>query len=101
MKRILVGVCVCWLTLAVPASGGHLNNVAPLAFGMTQDVATVLRAPLNYIAGRPGSEVFLADVDTSIPGFYPVGAHIYLQFRHGHLTGWKTDRRLRPRFLFF
>jgi hypothetical protein len=32
-----------------------------------------------------------------IPGFYPVDKGVALQFRRGHLTGWKQDWHLnRP-----
>lgn len=63
----------------------------PLAFGMTaSDVAFALDARLVYISGSHGNEVLAA----SLPGnntLFARGDRIYLQFRHGQLTGWKGD----------
>jgi len=91
MTRLLIAlVCLGWLTGG--AAAGWTSNIAPLAFGMTpDDVARALGTPLVYVTGRPGAEVFVAERDTGVPGFYPVATRIYLQFRKGGLTGWKKD----------
>jgi hypothetical protein len=83
------------------SSAAHASNVAPLAFGMTpEEAAVALKAPLQYLAGRPDSEVFAAERDAGVPGFYPVHEWIYLQFRRGKLSGWKKDWRLLRGWLF-
>ncbi len=92
MRRVIVSLCVCWVAYC----GATRSNTAPLAFGMTPDAAEVaLGVPLLYHSGRPGSEIYLAVGLADIPGFYPVDTALALQFRRGHLTGWKSDRRLR------
>jgi len=69
----------------------------PLAFGMTPDeVARVVDAPLIYLSGPRGSERYLIERMASVPGLYPVGTHIVLQFRRGRLTGWRRDWQMRP-----
>jgi hypothetical protein len=30
-----------------------------------------------------------------VPGYFPTDSAIALQFRNGHLTGWKKDWRVR------
>lgn len=71
-------------------------NTAPLELGMTPDAAaTALGVPLEPVAGRPGSEVFFAKLPAGTPGF-PVDGLLYLQFRHGRLTGWKRDWHIGP-----
>ncbi len=91
MARIIT--VVFWLGwLCSIAMGGQFSNVAPLAFGMTPDQAAgALGAPLVYVRGRPGAETFVAERDAGVPGLYPVGERIFLQFRRGGLTGWKKD----------
>jgi len=91
MKRLVASLWVC-----LAAYCGSQSNVAPLAFGMTVDQAAyALGVPLVYYSGPPGSEIFVAYGSPGIPGFYPVDSAIALQFRNGHLTGWKKDWRLR------
>jgi hypothetical protein len=88
MKSVTALACAGWLT--VP--GADPPSTLPLAFGMTpQQAAGALGAPLVYDHGRPGSEVFFATRPAHIPGFYRVDRLVYLQFRHGCLTGWKND----------
>jgi hypothetical protein len=68
-----------------------LSNTAPLAFGMTvQEAATALNAPLKYIRGKPGDEVFAAPRFASA-GYFDRHDQLFLQFRNGRLTGWKGD----------
>jgi len=53
----------------------------------------------GFMPGRslctPRRRPCLAAGPAGIPGFYPVDAGIALQFRNGHLTGWKKDWQLR------
>ncbi|MFZ5734593.1 MAG: hypothetical protein ACOY4O_17805 [Pseudomonadota bacterium] len=69
-----------------------LSNTTPLAFGMSAgDAAAVLQAPLTYVSGKPGNEVFVVQrVQWGAPFFEREG-RLYLQFRNGRLTGWKGD----------
>jgi hypothetical protein len=91
MKRVVASLCMCWAAYC-----GYDSNVFPLAFGMTPDQASLaLGVPLVYHSGPPGSEIFLAFGTPGIPGFYPVDSALALQFRKGHLTGWKKDWRVR------
>jgi hypothetical protein len=75
-----------------PPFTSTLSNTAPLAFGMDAMAATdALGVPLNYISGRPGNEVFLAFRSYGGSGFFNRKDRLYLQFRKGHLVGWKGD----------
>jgi hypothetical protein len=90
MKRLVVSIWICF--------GGYCgyNNVVPLAFGMTpQEAAAALGVPLVYHSAHRGSEIYVAYGSAGIRGFYPVDGAVALQFRNGHLTGWKNDWRLR------
>jgi hypothetical protein len=106
-SRFILGLAA--VLLAAPAGAGQwpppspsfvdtLSNNAPLQFGLTpQETATALGAPLVYATGRPGNEVFTAQV---------VGGHffsrtdtLFLQFRKGRLTGWKVDRHMASPFV--
>jgi outer membrane protein assembly factor BamE (lipoprotein component of BamABCDE complex) len=103
MTRIALTLCLILLgSLArseARAANALASNIAPLAFGMTQQQVTdALGAPLTYIAGRPGNEVYFSVRDTRVPG-YPVGEALVLQFRRGMLTGWKKDWRVRKPWL--
>ena len=91
MKRVVASVCVCWAAYC-----GTPSNTAPLAFGMTPEQAAIaLGVPIFYHSGRRGSEIYVTGGSARVPGFYPVDSAIALQFRKGHLTGWKNDWRLR------
>jgi hypothetical protein len=69
-----------------------LSNNTPLAFGMdAEDATRALGAPLTYVSGRSGSEIFLAFRHEGGSGFFPRNDRLYLQFRNGRLTGWKGD----------
>ena len=90
MNRVVASLFVCWMTC------GLQSNTAPLAFGMTpQEAELALGTPLVYHFGRPGSEIFVVYGTPGIPGFYSVDSALALQFRRGHLTGWKKDWRVR------
>jgi len=74
---------------------GSYND--PLLFGMTRDeVARLVDAPLIYLSGPPGSERYMVERMSTVPGWYPVDARIILQFRRGRLTGWRRDWQMRP-----
>ena len=75
-----------------PPFTATLSNNTPLVFGMgEEDAARALGAPLNYISGRPGDEIYLAYRDIGGSGFFNRRDRLYLQFRRGRLTGWKGD----------
>jgi hypothetical protein len=104
MTRVLVALCLCIFSLGA-AHATEANalrpNTLPLAFGMSvEETATALGAPLTLIAvQRRGGEVYFSQYDARVPGF-PVEERIVLQFRKGHLTGWKQNWRInKPWFL--
>ena len=69
-----------------------LSNTAPLAFGMDREsVAAALGAPLTYVRGSPGNETFVVIRMVNGDGFLFRKDPLYLQFRHGRLTGWKGN----------
>ena len=69
----------------------------PLLFGMTRDeVARLVEAPLIYLSGSRGSERYMVERMSTVPGWYPVDTRIILQFRRGRLTGWRRDWQMRP-----
>lgn len=107
--KATAAIAAALVALAAPAAGGQLplpspvfvdtlQNNWPLEFGLTpQQTATALGAPLIHAVGRPGNEVFTAQV---------VGGHffartdtLFLQFRKGRLTGWKVDRQTARPFV--
>lgn len=101
MTRLLAVLCFTLLSLGAHAADALRPNIAPLAFGMNQqEVSNALGAPLNPIAAqRRSGEIYFASYDARVPG-YPFGERIVLQFRKGHLTGWKRDWSIRkPWFL--
>jgi hypothetical protein len=88
MRRLMAWTFVCWFS----ACTAWEPQTLPLTFGMSkEEVEAALGAPLTYVTGRPGSEVYLAEQSARIPGFYPVDERITLQFRKYKLTGWKFD----------
>ena len=96
MKRVAASLWICWGVYC-----GLQSNTFPLAFGMTPAEASLaLGVPLIYHSGRPGSELLLAYRPAGIIGFYPSDSAIALQFRNGHLTGWKKDWRMQRNWPF-
>ena len=90
MKRVVASLWVCWAVYC-----GYQSNTVPLAFGMTlEEAAVALGVPLFYYAGHDGSEIYVAYGQAGVLRAYPVASAIALQFRNGHLTGWKKDWRL-------
>jgi hypothetical protein len=93
MRRSLVAVCIWWLGAC--ATQGVVND--PLTFGMTKaEVAAVLEAPLIYLSGPRGAERYMVERRSTVPGIYPVDTRVVLQFRKGHLTGWRRTWQMRP-----
>jgi hypothetical protein len=88
---------LCWFAVCnagVPPG----SNTQPLVFGMSaQAAADALGVPLVRVPGRR-SEVYAATRPAGVPGIYPVDETMFLQFRRGRLTGWKSDWRMRPRW---
>ena len=79
----------------IPRPLGSYND--PLLFGMTpEEVARVVDSPLIYLSGSRGSERYMVLRLATVPGWYPVDTRIILQFRRGHLTGWRRDWQMRP-----
>jgi hypothetical protein len=75
-----------------PPFNATLSNNTPLFFGMgAEEAATALGAPLNYVSGRPGDEIFLAFRNVGGSGLFYKKDRLYLQFRKGRLAGWKGD----------
>jgi hypothetical protein len=67
-------------------------NGVPLGFGMTPDqVSEVLGVPLSYVRGTRGNELLLALPNIKGSALSARSDGLYLQFRRGHLTGWKGD----------
>jgi hypothetical protein len=93
-KSTVAALVLCWAVNCGP----YDSNTWPLAFGMTpQEAATALGMQLTYLSGPRGSEVYVATGSAGVPGRFPVDAEITLQFRGGHLTGWKKNWSLpRP-----
>jgi hypothetical protein len=94
VETIAAAIGLCWAA----ACGPYDSNAWPLAFGMTpQQASAALGMPLTYSSGPRGSEIYLAGGSAGVPGRFPVDAAIALQFRRGHLAGWKNNWSLpRP-----
>lgn len=72
-----------------------LSNHIPLKFGMKPaEAADALRTVLTRVRGGPENEVYLAVRSIGGSLFFPRQDHLYLQFRHGRLTGWKGEWNL-------
>lgn len=96
MPRLLLALA---LLIAAPAAraGQAPSYNDPFVFGMTpEQVEQVVQAPLIYLSGPRGSERYLVQRLSTVPGFYPVDTRIVLQFRRGRLTGWRRDWQMRP-----
>jgi hypothetical protein len=102
MMRITVAILVSLMACTAAQAGSKAYKDAyndPLVFGMTRaEVERVVGAPLVYLSGARGSERFLVERPATIPGFFrhPADTRIVLQFRRGHLTGWRRDWQMRP-----
>lgn len=77
---------------AYPTFTATLSNNTPLAFGMdAPEAARALQTPLTYVRGRPGNEIYRAIRTEGGSPFFDRYNPLFLQFRHGRLTGWKGD----------
>src|SRR4029078_1870327 len=66
-----------------------LSNNTPLAFGMdAQEAASALGAPLNYVRGRPGEEIFLAFRNVGGSGLFHKKDPLFIHICHGRLARW-------------
>jgi hypothetical protein len=103
MRTLFILSLACLTAAAVPAGAQPLlrpdlpftetlSNNTPLAFGMPADAAArALGVPLAWVSGRHGNEIYLAIRDIGGSGFFDRRDRLFLQFRHGRLTGWKGD----------
>ena len=94
---------IAWLFLCWTAScGTYYSNAWPLSFGMTPaQVSAALGVPLTYYSGPRGSEIYLAAGPIDLPGRFPGDSTIALQFRRGHLTGWKKNWSLEKPWIIY
>src|ERR1700759_1189682 len=96
MRRTLAAMATLAMlagSALAPARGPMLTppNI-PLTFGMTPDeAAQALGVQLIYVRGRPGDELLVALPDVSGATLASRSDGLYLQFRHGRLSGWKGD----------
>jgi hypothetical protein len=93
-KLNLVAAVIAVLGLAcAPARAQQLTppNI-PLMFGMTPDQASqALGVSLRYVRGRQGDELLAALPNVKGAALASRSDGLYLQFRHGRLSGWKGD----------
>jgi hypothetical protein len=78
---------------AMPARAQQLTppNI-PIYFGMTLEQASqALGVQLFYVRGRPGDELLVALPNVKGATLASRSDGLYLQFRHGRLSGWKGD----------
>lgn len=89
---LMIAATLISLALA-PARAQQLTppNI-PLTFGMTPEQAAVaLGVALLYAGGPPGDELLLALPNVKGATLAKRSDGLYLQFRHGRLSGWKGD----------
>ena len=98
MHRLRFFLIALALSAAPPAHAGYARTYNdPFVFGMTpEQVEQLVQAPLIYLSGPRGSERYLVQRLSTVPGWYPVDTRIVLQFRRGKLTGWRRDWQMRP-----
>jgi hypothetical protein len=90
-RQVIVWGCIGWLSTC--ANFDLRSNAVPLAFGMTPEAATeALESPLARVPGRKGSEIYYAERTALTTAFIVrERQHLWLQFRHHRLTGWKYN----------
>ena len=85
---VAAAAALCWAVYCGP----YDSNTWPLAVGMTpEEASTALGLPLAHYSGSRGAEIYIAGGPSDIAGRFPVDTKIELQFRRGHLTGWKQN----------
>src|SRR4051812_31198496 len=95
--RALLAVASLLIGLSAARAGSYGFYNDPFVFGMTPaQVERIVQAPLVYLSGPRGSERYLVERMSTVPGWYPVDTRIILQFRRGRLTGWRRDWQMRP-----
>jgi hypothetical protein len=95
LKTTATLIALAWLALT-PARAQMFAMPTPpnipIAFGMTpEQVAAALGVGLLYVSGRPGDEMLLALPNVKGATLASRSDGLYLQFRHGRLSGWKGD----------
>jgi hypothetical protein len=89
---VVLAAGVVFASIGARADFAARPNSVPLSFGMNADQASqALGVPLGYVRGRPGNELFLAIPNVKGSALSSRSDGLYLQFRRGHLTGWKGD----------
>jgi hypothetical protein len=89
---IILTTCVALAPAFGQSTIATASNGVPLSFGMTADQASeVLGVPLNYVRGTRGNELLVAIPNVKGSALSVRSDGLYLQFRKGHLTGWKGD----------
>jgi hypothetical protein len=101
MQKIMFVLAIAGSLATVPAGAqplsqvpftATLSNNTPLAFGMPADAAArALGVPLAWVRGSRGNEIYLAIREIGGSGLFDRRDRLFLQFRHGRLTGWKGD----------
>lgn len=90
--RLMIAVALAGLALAPAIAQQTTPPNIPLTFGMTPEQASVaLGVELLYVRGQPGGELLLALPNVKGATLAKRSDGLYLQFRHGHLSGWKGD----------
>jgi hypothetical protein len=99
-RKRMIGATAAGLALAtVGLASAQAQQVVtmtppniPLMFGMTPEQASVaLGVPFQYVGGPPGDELLLALPNVKGTTLARRSDGLYLQFRHGRLSGWKGD----------
>jgi hypothetical protein len=88
----ILAMAMAGVTLSHAQQGPPAPNNTPLSFGMDADQASrALGVPLIFVRGRPGNEMYLALANVKGSALANRKDGLYLQFRHGRLSGWKGD----------
>ena len=88
----LVALACFALTPACAQQAPLTSPNIPITFGMTPEQASVaLGVQLLYVRGRPGDELLVALPNVKGVTLASRSDGLYLQFRHGRLSGWKGD----------
>ncbi|MCL2713077.1 MAG: hypothetical protein FWD68_00360 [Alphaproteobacteria bacterium] len=68
------------------------SNNTPLSFGMDVEAASqALGQRLELVSSRRDSDIFMVVRDIGGSELLTSHHRLFLQFRHGRLTGWKED----------
>lgn len=61
------------------------------------EAQAALGQPLTYVSGAAGSETYVVEQSARVPGMFPSGERLYLQFRGERLTSWKGNWDMQKR----